>query len=331
MIKLVIIIPAFNEQDTIGSVIENIPKNIHGIDDIEVIVMDDGSTDKTAEIAREKGAVVFSHPNNQGLGITFRGGIERALKADADIIVNIDADGQFNSRDIPQLVAPVLDGRAEFVTASRFIEKDRDLQMPRLKYLGNKLMSRIISRIIRQKFYDVSCGYRAYSREAAMKLNLFGLFTYTQETFIDLAYKGIPIIEVPIKVRGEREYGQSKVASNLFKYGFHTLKIIFMAIRDYHPFRLSMYISSLFFLLGLGAGIFFLIHYFNTGAFKPYTWVGFLSAASFGTSLFMMFVGIFLEMISRVRINQERLLYYARSRYFIEDKDPGREDRNGDE
>ena len=331
MVKLVIIIPAFNEEDTIGDVIENVPKHLPGVDDIEVIVMDDGSTDRTAEIAREMGAVVYSHPHNQGLGITFRGGIERALKAGADIIVNIDADGQFNPRDIPQLVAPVLDGRAEFVTASRFVEKDPDLQMPRMKYLGNKLMSRIISRIIGQKFYDVSCGYRAYSREAAMKLNLFGLFTYTQETFIDLAYKGIPIIEVPIKVRGEREYGQSKVASNLFKYGFHTLKIIFMAFRDYHPFRLMMYLSTLFFLVGLGVGTFFLIHYFNTGSFKPYTWAGFLSGASFGTALVMMLAGIFLEMISRVRINQERLLYYARSRFFVEDRDPGRENQNGDE
>jgi len=328
MAKLIIILPAVNEEKTIGTVIDQIPKNIPGIEEIEILVIDDGSKDKTQEIALNKGVEVIKHARNLGLGVTFRRGIERALEKKADIIVNIDADGQFDSKDIPKLIMPILDGRAAFVTASRFVSKDNRPKMPLMKLCGNKLMSFIISKIIGQKFYDVSCGFRAYSRDAALRMNLFGRFTYTQETFIDLAYKGISIVEVPVSVKGEREYGRSKVSSNLFKYGYNTIKIIIVAFRDYQPMKLMSFLSLIFTFLGGAAGGFFIIHYIRTGSFKPHTWAAFLAGAFLASAIVLLFVGIFMDMISRMRRNQERLLYYSRKSSFSSDSSSREKETN---
>lgn len=316
MKKLVITIPAYNEEKAISGLLERIPQKIEGVEEIAVLIINDGSTDRTGKIAEEKGAQVIQHPHNMGLGVSFQEGIEKALRMGADVILNIDADGQFDPQDIPKLVKPVMNGDAECVTASRFISSKLKPKMSRTKKMGNKVMSFIISRITGKKYYDVSCGFRAYSREAALKMNLFGRFTYTQETFIDLAAKDIPILEVPVKVKGEREHGESKISSNLFKYGLYTLRIILGAFRDYKPLKLMSFISLLFLLVGISLGVFFLIHYIHTGAFKPHTWAGFLSFSSFVMALFMFVVGIFMETFSRMRMNQERLLYLARKEHY---------------
>jgi len=238
--------------------------------------------------------------------------MERALEKGADIIVNIDADGQFDPKDISRLVTPIIKEESEVVTASRFKAPDFVPEMSKTKALGNRLMSFIISKIIGKKFHDVSCGFRAYSRDAALRMNLFGKFTYTQETFVDLASKNISIIEVPVKVKGEREFGKSKMASNLFKYGFNTLRIILSAFRDYKPLRLMFFVSLFFILIGILSGTFFLVHYIRTGYFRPHTWAGFLSFSSFILAIFMIIAGIFMEMFSRMRMNQEQLLYLAK-------------------
>ncbi|MFH1944796.1 MAG: glycosyltransferase family 2 protein [Acidobacteriota bacterium] len=316
MKKLIVLIPALNEEKTIGQVIRAIPPSIPGIDRIEVLVIDDGSTDSTRDNALSAGADVHRFERNRGLGVAFRKGIELALEKNADIIVNIDADGQFNPADIPKLVRPIQEGKAEFITASRFVSKEYPTEMSILKRWGNRWMSRIVSRIVGLHFHDVSCGFRAYSREAALRMNLFGHFTYTQETFIDLAYKGVVILEIPVAVNGEREHGKSKVASNLFKYGYNTMKIILMAFRDYKPMRLMTMIGSIFFFFGLGLGIFFLIHYIGTGAFKPHTWAAVTSGTSLVLGLLMEIVGVIMEMFSRMRLNQEQLLYFARKKHY---------------
>ncbi len=313
---LVIIIPAYNEEEGIGQVLDRMPRRVEGIDRLKILVVNDGSTDRTADVAREKGAEVISHPLNQGLGVAFRNGIERALEQGADIIVNIDADGQFDPEDIPQLVAPILKDEAEVVTASRFLSPELKPKMSRIKAAGNKFMSAFISKIVKEKFYDVSCGFRAYSKDAALKMNLFGKFTYTQESFIDLAAKNVPIKEVAIRVKGERPYGKSRIASNLFKYGFNTTRIILGAFRDYKPLRMMAFIALGFLAIGIPVGVFFLVHYIRTGSFRPHTWAAFLSFASFMLALFMVIVGIILEMFSRMRIIQEQLIYLAkRERY----------------
>lgn len=301
---IAVIIPAYNEEKKIAHVIETIPKFVD-----KVIVVDDGSADKTKEIAQQSGAIVISHRGNKGVGAAFKTGVKTALNLDLDIAVNIDADGQFNSNDIEKLVTPIINGEADFVTASRFKDPTFYPEMSKVKFWGNKFMSRFISRITRQKFYDVSCGFRAYSKETLQRLNLFGQFTYTQETFIDLVYKNLTILEVPVHVRGKREHGKSRVASNLFRYAYQTVKIIIRTFRDYKPFRLFGYASLVTFLIGFGFGLFLFIHYLQTGQFSPHKWAGFTSGFFLLSSLVLLLIGFVLDMFARMRHNQEELLY----------------------
>jgi hypothetical protein len=188
--------------------------------------------------------------------------------------------------------------------------------MSRAKFFGNKAMSYFISKIGGQKFYDVSCGFRAYSRDALLHLNLFGEFTYTQETFLNLSVKNVPIKEVPIRVKGIREHGRSKVASNLFAYGYKTLKVILKTMRDYWPLKLFSIISVISFIIGFGLGTFLLIHYIISGGFSPHKWAGFMAGFFLIFALSTLAIGFILDMFARMRINQEEMLYYMKCIFF---------------
>jgi len=192
MLKLIILIPAFNEEVKIKEVIDKLPRNINGVDEINCVVIDDGSSDNTSNVAREAGAVIIKHAHNQGVGSAFISGIEYSLKNNADMVINIDADNQFEPDEIPKLIKPILEKQADFVSGNRFLN-GRPNNMPLIKYWGNKAMNKLISYIAGHKYNDVSCGFRAYSREALFNLNPFGKFTYTQETFLTLSFKGLRI------------------------------------------------------------------------------------------------------------------------------------------
>jgi glycosyltransferase involved in cell wall biosynthesis len=304
---IAVIIPALNEQDNIARVLQRIPDFVD-----HIIVVDDGSTDKTAAIAKEHGAIVRSHHLNRGVGAAFQTGRALALKLKADVTVNIDADGQFNPEDIASLIEPIVDGEAEFVTASRFSDRDFFPVMGKVKFYGNKFMSYMISTMTGQKFYDVSCGFRAYSRDALLKLNLFGDFTYTQETFLNFAFKKVQIREIPVRVRGKREIGKSRVASNVLKYGYQTLKIIIKTLRDYRPFRLFAGVGLVFFALAFVSGVFLMFHYFRVGEFTPHKWAGFVSGFFALLAVLSLMVGFILDIFARMRINQEEMLYYLK-------------------
>ncbi|MCG6167594.1 glycosyltransferase family 2 protein [Leptospira sp. FAT2] len=306
--SIAVIIPAYNEEITIARVIETLPNFVDF-----VIVVDDGSTDQTAEKARTAGAIVVSHKMNKGLGVTFKTGIVKALEIGADIVVNIDADGQFDSSDVLKLVKPVVEGKAGFATASRFKDPEFYPQMSKIKFYGNHLMSLLISIIVGKKFMDVSCGFRAYSRDTLLRLNLFGKFTYTQETFIDLVFKDITILEVPVRVRGTREFGKSKMASNLIKYAYNTSKIIFRVVRDYRALKVFGSLSIIAFAIGLIAGIFFAAHYLIVGTFYPHKWAGFVSGFFILFSIFLFLLGFIMDMLSRIKVNQEAMLYYLKN------------------
>jgi len=312
--KIIVIIPVFNEENTIAAVIRDIPPYIDGI-----IVIDDGSGDRSAEIAEQNGAKVVKHPRNRGVGASFQTGLTAAAASNPDILINIDADGQFDPRDMQKLIDPIVEKRGDFVTASRFMDPDYRPDGSRLKFWGNQLMSYLVSKISGQKFHDVSCGFRAYSREALLRLNIFGAFTYTHETFLDFSIKNIPIVEIPILLKGPRTHGKSKVASNLFKYAFKTMKIIMKTLRDFKPLRLFGFISGLMFALGGLFGVFLFIHYIHTGGFFPHKWAGFLSGFLVLLSLLALLTGFILDMFARMRLNQEEMLYYMKRR-FLKDK-----------
>jgi len=315
--RISIIIPALNEEATIAEVIH------HCVDVLDseqflvsVIVVDDGSTDRTAKKAADAGAQVVSHVTNRGVGRAFRTGLETALSNGADIIVNIDADGQFNPDDIRALITPIIENRADFVTASRFKDRALTPRMPLIKRWGNWMMSLLISQITRRRFYDVSCGFRAYNSEAALRLNLWGDFTYTQESFIDLQIKGMRIEEFPLKIRGEREHGKSRVASNLVNYAFRSVKTILHSYRDYWPMQFFGFISLLCMVPGSLLILFLIRHRLISGSFRPHIWAGFTGSALFAFGLIILVVGLVGEMLKRIRLNQEMLLYYQRLRDF---------------
>jgi len=301
---IVVAIPAYNEEVSIGQVIESMPVFVD-----QVIVVNDGSKDKTSIIAQDKGAIVINHKQNKGIGAAFRTGVQKVLTLDADILVTIDADMQFNPTDIHKLVDPIVENRADFVTASRFKNPAYYPKMTKARFLGNKFMSFLVSRITKQKYFDVSCGFRAYSREALLRLNLFAEFTYTHEAFLDLAFKNLQIVEVPIVVKGTREFGKSRIAANLFKYGYNTFKIVMKTFRDYRPFQLFRSVSLLSFLIGSILALFLLVHYLKTGTFSPHKWAGFMSGSFLVFSLLILAIGFVVDMLARIRYNQEEILY----------------------
>lgn len=311
--KLVVILPALNESATIAEVIQRIPRAIPLISSIEIVVVDDGSTDTTAQLARQQGAEVVRHPTNLGVGSAFGSGIEAALDHGADVIVNMDADGQFRPEDIPELIAPIVRDGYGFVSCTRFADPAKLPEMPAIKLWGNRMMCRLINAITGgPKFTDVSCGFRAYSRDTALKLNLFGRFTYTQESFIDLAAKGTSMIEVPLVVRGEREHGQSRVASNLWRYGFRSLTIILRALRDWRPLLFFGSIALVFLLIGVIQLGFVSCWWLVTSRTSP--WTSLITLGGISTVLGIAFavLALIADQIGRSRRIHEKVLYLQR-------------------
>ena len=317
--KLVIIIPAYNEEKFIEYVIKSMPDQIKGIDEIMTLVIDDGSKDKTAELAKTAGATVISHLHNQGLGKAFNTGLNAALELGADIMVNIDADGQFFSDDIPRLIHPILKNECDFVSGDRFIKEDGSRKKPEymssIKFWGNKRMADLVGFITGTSYNDVSCGFRAYSKEAMLRLNLTGKFTYTQESFLDLANKGMEIKSIPIKVKYFSER-KSRVAGSIFKYMVQTAKIIFRAYRDYRPLRFFGWLGLVFVILGLILGFFVLIHYVKTAAFSPFIFIAFIAVYLFTLGIILWIIGLLADMFVRIRLNQEQMIYDEKRRRY---------------
>lgn len=317
--KLCVLIPAYNEAYSISDTIKQIPKSFDGIDEVIILVIDDGSTDQTVTLARSAGAEVVSHPHNRGVGGAFNTGLTRALELGADIMVNIDADGQFSPDEISKLIAPILVNQADFVVGDRFTKSDgntkKPAEMPALKYWGNKQMSRLISMLTNQQFNDVSCGFRAYSKEAMLHLNLTGRFTYTQETFLDLANKDIIIKSVPVHVTYFTNR-RSRVAHNIWIYFYRTVNIILRAYRDYRPLRFFAGLGSVPFVIGLICGLYTLIHYVQTGNITPYKSLGLIGLYLVSIAFVLWIIGILADMFVRIRLYQEQILYHEKKRRY---------------
>ncbi|MBV5340911.1 MAG: glycosyltransferase family 2 protein [Deltaproteobacteria bacterium] len=311
--RLLVAIPCLNEADTIAQVVRDVPRSMPGVIQVDVLVVDDGSTDLTSSEATEAGALVLRHSRNLGVGKAFQAAINHAVENGYDLMVNIDGDGQFNPQDIPKIVQPVIAGQADMVTASRFINVEMTPEMSKVKLVGNHMMSHLISQMVRQNFHDVSCGFRCYSREALLQLNLHGAFTYTQETFLDFAVKRLTIMEVPISVIYFADR-KSRVAGSIIKYAVNTSKIIFRGYRDYYPLRFFWGLSAIFALPSLLLASVFFMHYLLTGIFSGYLFAGFSSAFLLLIALAFFVLGIVTDMLDRIRTNQERILYLLKKR-----------------
>jgi glycosyltransferase involved in cell wall biosynthesis len=313
MLRLLVVIPCLNEVATIGAVVKGVPRSLVGISQVDVVVIDDGSSDETAAEAVAAGAEVIRHPRNRGVGAAFQTAVTHAVEAGYDLMVNIDGDRQFNPQDIVKLVEPVVAGEADMATASRFIDPNFTPVMPQVKLIGNHMMSFLISSLVGQRYADVSCGFRCYNRESLLKLNLHGAFTYTQETFLEFAVKRVEIKEVPIEVVYFPDR-QSRVAGSIVKYAINTTKIIFRGYRDYFPLRFFWGLSAIFALLSLLLAIVFFGQYWLTGRFSGYLFAGFSSAFLLIMAMVFFVLGIVTDMLDRIRTNQERILYLLKKR-----------------
>ena len=307
--KLVVMIPAYNEESTIGLVISSIPKKIANVGEVKVLVINDGSSDRTVEEAKRAGADrIISFPTNRGLGVAFKAGIEEALKIGAEVIVNIDADGQFDSKDIARLAQPILKGEADVVTCSRFKDRGLEPKMPFVKKFGNSLFTAIINFLTGQRFSDTQCGFRAYSREAALHMTLFGKFTYTQEVFLNLVQKGFTITEVACNVKGER-VGKSKIVKHWYSYGVKALMIVIRTVRDYRPLQFFGSIGLALFLIGSASALVLFIRLLLFNVVSPYMWAVYADVVLIVLGFLLMILALLADMSDRQRKIMEEILY----------------------
>jgi glycosyltransferase involved in cell wall biosynthesis len=234
MPTLAVYLPAFNEAETIGALLDAIPEAIRGITTLKKIVVDDGSTDRTAEVAQAHGALVVRHARNRGTGRAFMSGVQAALAEGADIIVGMDADGQFSPADIVRLVAPIVNGGADVALCTRFGPGSQLTgRMPAVKRFGNWVLCRIISATAGQRFTDVSCGFRAFTRDAALRVDIRSEFEYIHESLLTWLRHGQRVVEVPLPVRAQRAVGESRILSNVASYTLRAAPVLISAIRDH--------------------------------------------------------------------------------------------------
>jgi glycosyltransferase involved in cell wall biosynthesis len=316
--KIIIYMPALNEGLTIHKVIQSIPTKIEAITDIELLVINDGSADNTASEAKRAGATVITHNYNKGVGSAFHTAVDYTLKQGADLLVSIDADGQFDVQQISEMIAPILNNKADFSIGNRF-SNGRPERMPKLKFWGNKRISKIVSFASRTKIQDASCGFRAYSKDCLLNLNLDGSFTYTHETILDLANKGYRVAQIPVKV-SYFDGRVSRVANSLSKYAFKTSSIIFKCLKDYRPLKFFLSIAFFIFIIAILCSGFVLIHWIQNGSITPYKSIGIIGLALVGMSLLLAVYALMADMLGRIRKNQEKILYYQKKQYFEKDK-----------
>lgn len=245
--KLIIQIPCYNEEATLGLTLSELPRQLPGIDEVEWLIINDGSRDRTVEIAQACGVDhIVSLQSNQGLAKGFMAGIEACLEAGADIIVNTDADNQYCAADIPKLIAPILTGNAQIVIGARPIQSIKHFS-PFKKLLQN-LGSFVVRLASQTQIPDAPSGFRAISREAALRLNVFNEYTYTLETIIQAGQKGLIITSVPIHTNGFLR--PSRLVKNIFAYVQHSILTIVRIFMTYRPLKFFMMLGSVPLSLG---------------------------------------------------------------------------------
>lgn len=315
--KLIIQIPCFNEAEALPVTLKQLPRKLAGIDAIEWLVIDDGSTDATADIARQNGVEhVLSLREHRGLAYAFRAGIEECLRLGADIIVNTDADNQYDAACIADLVDPIISGRADIAIGARPI--DAIPHFSAVKKFLQKLGSAVVRLASGTRVPDAPSGFRAISRHAALRLNVFSKYTYTLETIIQAGQKGMVVVSVPVRVN--RDQRPSRLVKSAVRYVGRSIMTILHIFTIYRPLKAFMLAGLV--LLGLGAliGIRFLVFYFSSdGAGHVQSLI--LAAVLLNFGFFMMLSGVIADLISVNRRLLEDVQWRLRRLERDEDKE----------
>lgn len=303
--KLIIQIPCYNEEKTLPICLKTLPREVAGFDTVEWLIIDDGCRDKTVDVARAYGVNHFVRfPKNKGLAKGFIAGLEACIRLGADVIVNTDADNQYNSLDIPQLVAPILAGTADMVIGSRPID-DIEHFSP-IKKILQRLGSKVVRIASKTTVEDATSGFRAISRDAAMRLNVFNEYTYTLETVIQGGQKNMVIESVAVRTNGYLR--PSRLMSSISSYIRKSVSTIIRIFVVYKPFRFFMTIGSLLLIVGFLLALRFL-YFFMTNSGAGHIQSLILASILLGTGVQVILVAFLSDLLSVNRRLLEDLQY----------------------
>lgn len=307
--KLIIQIPCFNEAETLPPTLADLPKTLRGIDTIEIAIVDDGSRDETAAVARRLGVHhVVRFPKNLGLAAAFRAGLETCVRAGADIIVNTDADNQYNAEDIQALIDPILEGRAEIVVGDR-----RPGELPHFSWIKRRLQnfgSWVIGKASGLHTPDATSGFRAFTREAALHTIVHGGYSYTLETLIQAGSRRRAVEFVPVRVNPQTR--PSRLMKSMSHYIRSSSVAIVRAYTTYRPLRVFGWLGLAFIVAGLIPGLRFLWFFFVTGERTGHIQSLILTAILVIVGFQVLLIGLLADLLSSSRKLLEELLYRIR-------------------
>ncbi len=307
--KLIIQIPCLNEAGTLAIALNALPREVPGFDTVEWLIIDDGSTDDTVRIAKENGVDhVVSHTHNLGLARGFMTGLEACLRFGADVIVNTDADNQYNADDIPALTAPVLAGKADIVVGARPIQTIEHFSP--VKKMLQKLGSWVVRVASKTDIPDAPSGFRAMSREAAQKLMVFNDYTYTLETIIQAGQKNMAITSVPVRVN--EDLRPSRLLKSIPSYIKRSIVTIIRIFVIYRPFRFFASIGAALFGLGFLIGLRFLFYYIQ-GAGGGHIQSLILASVLLGMGFQSILIAFIADLLSANRKLMEDVRYRLKS------------------
>lgn len=303
--KLIIQIPCFNEAETIATTIGFLPRQVEGFDTVEWLIIDDGSSDDTVEIARKSGIDhIISHTHNLGLARSFSSGLRSCIALGADVILNTDADNQYNAADIPVLVKPILNQEADIVIGSRPISTIKHFSLVKkvLQYVG----SWVVRTASNTSVLDAPCGFRAMSREAAMRINIFSGYSYTIEMIIQAGLKDMAIACVPIRVN--HDLRPSRLVKSIPSYIKRSIITILRIFIVYQPFKFFMTIAAILLVMGGLVGLRFL-YYFVVGEGHGHVQSVILAGILLGTGFQTFLVAFLADIIAVNRQLLEKVNY----------------------
>lgn len=314
--KLIIQIPCYNEADTLEIALNDLPKQIDGIDEIEYLIIDDGCKDNTVEVAKNWGVHhVVSFVQNKGLAKGFMAGLDACLRNGADIIVNTDADNQYCADDIPKLIKPILDRKADIVIGERPIDDTEHFSWikKKLQHFG----SWVVRKASHTNIPDAPSGFRAFSRDAAMRINVINDYTYTLETIVQAGRNRIPITSVP--VRTNPELRASRLFHSIWGYVKKSVLTIFRALMMYKPLYCFTIVAMVPSLIGVLVWIRFLIYYLN-GSGSGHTQSLILACTLLIIGFVTFVIGLLADVISANRKILEDVQYHLKKQEYDKDR-----------